>query len=242
MRLVAANGTMTDSVSARQIREMFDRLADRYDVLNTIFSLDRDRAWRRRAAALAELRPGDTALDLCTGTGKLAHELLRYVRPGGRVIGIDFSEAMLSRARQRDSEVEFQAGDVMSLPHSDRSVQAVTIGFGLRNLVDRDRALREMFRVLTPGRRIVILEFSPPQRGWMARFYVLYLSRVIPAVASLVRPRDGEAYRYLAESVEAFPSPLQLARQMEAAGFTDVTFQRMTFGIVSLHVGKRSGG
>ncbi len=230
---------VANRAEAASIREMFDRIAGRYDLLNTVFSLDRDRAWRRRAAALAQLRPGDTVLDLCTGTGKLAHELLRYIRPGGRVIGIDFSEAMLSRARQRHPEIEFQLGDVTALPYSDRSVQAVTIGFGFRNLVERDRALREMFRVLTPGRRLVILEFSPPERGWMARVYVVYLSRVIPAVAGFVRSRDGEAYRYLSESVEAFPSPLQLARQMEAAGFTDVTFQRMTFGVVSLHTGER---
>jgi demethylmenaquinone methyltransferase/2-methoxy-6-polyprenyl-1,4-benzoquinol methylase len=220
---------------------MFDRLAERYDLLNTIFSLDRDRAWRRRAAALAQLRPGDTALELCTGTGKLAHELLRYIRPGGRVIGIDFSEAMLRRSRQGHPEIEFRLGDVTALPYSDRSVQAATIGFGFRNLVERDRALREMFRVLRPGGRVVILEFSPPQRGWMAQLYVVYLSRVIPAVAGLIRRRDGEAYRYLAESVGAFPTPRQIALQLETAGFHDVTFQRMTVGIVSLHTVKRPG-
>ncbi len=230
---------VANRAEADSIRTMFDRIAGRYDLLNTIFSLHRDRAWRRRAAALAELRPGDTALDLCTGTGKLAHELLRYIRPGGRVIGIDFSAAMLDRARQRHPEIEFQLGDVTSLPYSDRSVQAVTIGFGFRNLVERDRALREMFRVLTPGRRVVILEFSPPHRGWMARLYLVYLNRVIPAIASLVRSRDGEAYRYLAESVQTFPSPSELAGQLRATGFTDVTVQPMTFGIVSVHVGRR---
>ena len=218
---------------------MFDRLAPRYDLLNSLFSMDRDRAWRRRAARLAGLRPGDTALDLCTGTGKLAHELLQYVRPGGQVIGIDFSQTMLKRAKERDPEVEFQAGDVTTLPYPDRSFQAVTIGFGLRNLVDRDRALREMFRVLTPEGRVVILEFSPPRRGWLSRLYLAYLTRVMPAIAGLVNHSDAAAYHYLADSVRAFPSPIELTREMETAGFTDVGVQRMTFGVVSVHVGRR---
>src|SRR5436853_1775321 len=123
---------------ADRIRQMFDQVAARYDARNRLFSADRDRAWRRRAARRAALRPGQTALDLCTGTGKLAHELLPMVSPGGRVIGIDFSPGMLERARAVELDVEFRQGDVSRLAEADASMDAVTIGFGLRNLVNRD--------------------------------------------------------------------------------------------------------
>jgi len=135
---------------------MFDRIAPRYDRLNTLFSLDRDRAWRKRAAAAARLEPGQTAVDLCTGTGKLAHELLARVRPGGQVIGVDFSSAMLEVARAREPAVRFLQGDVAALPLPDAVAHAVTIAFGYRNLVDRAAGLREMHRILKPGGRLVI--------------------------------------------------------------------------------------
>ena len=217
---------------------MFDQVAARYDARNRLFSADRDRAWRRRAARRAGLRPGQTALDLCTGTGRLAHELLPFVGPSGRVIGVDFSAAMLGLARQREPRVEFRLGDVTQLSEADASVDAVTIGFGLRNLVDREAALREMFRVLRPGGRLVILEFAPPPRGWLMRAYRFYLSRVMPAVAGLRNAAEASAYRYLAETVQAFPQPGALARQLEALGFS-VSVERMTLGIVALHVAQR---
>lgn len=222
---------------AERIRQMFDQVAAGYDACNRLFSANRDRAWRRRAAWLAGLRPGQTALDLCTGTGKLAHELLPYVGPSGRVIGVDFSPAMLELARRREPEVEFRLGDVTRLGEADASVDAVTIGFGLRNLVDRETALREMFRVLRPGGRLVILEFAPP-RGLLLRAYRFYLSRIMPAVAGLRSADEGSAYRYLAETVQAFPEPAELARQLEGLGFT-VSVERMTLGIVALHVAVR---
>src|SRR5260370_25742464 len=147
---------------AERIRQMFDHVAAGYDARNRLFSADRDRAWRRRAARRARRRPAPTALDLCTGTGRLAHELLPFVGPSGRVVGVDFSAAMLELARQREAHVEFRLGDVPRLSEADASVDAVTIGFGLRNLVDRGTALREMFGVLRPGGRLVILEISLP--------------------------------------------------------------------------------
>src|ERR1700730_7147914 len=161
---------------------MFEQVAARYDRPIRRFSADRDRAWRRRAARRAGLRQGQTALDLCTGTGRLAHELLPFVGPSGRVIGVDFSPAMLELARKREPSVEFRQGDVTQLSEADASVDAVTIGFGLRNLVDRHAALREMFRVLRPGGRLVILEVAPPPAGWLVRAYGFFLRRVMPAV------------------------------------------------------------
>jgi len=223
---------------AERIRQMFDQVAARYDARNRLFSVDRDRAWRRRAARRAGLRAGQTALDLCTGTGRLAHELLAFTGPSGRVIGVDFSPGMLEMARRREPRVEFRLGDVTRLSEADASVDAVTIGFGLRNLVDRDAALGEMFRVLRPGGRLVILEFSPPSRGVMMRAYRFYLSRVMPAMAGLGNASDGSAYRYLAETVQAFPEPDALARELEEVGFT-VSVERMTFGIAALHVAVR---
>ena len=219
------------------IRAMFDQIAPRYDTANSLFSLDRDRAWRRRAARLTRLQPGQTALDLCTGTGKLAHELVPLVRPGGRVIGIDFSSGMLNLARQREPQVEFRQGDVTKLSEDDASVHAVTIAFGLRNLVNRDAALREMWRVLRPAGRLVVLEFAPPTGPLMAA-YRFYLGRVMPAVVRLSSASEANAYRYLAETVSGFPQPAVLAGELEAIGF-EVAVQRMTVGIVAFHVGVR---
>ena len=223
---------------AEQIRQMFNQIAPGYDARNRLFSFDRDRAWRRRAAERANLHPGETALDLCTGTGKLAHELLSFIRPGGRVIGVDFSEAMLQRARKLEPEVEFRLGDVSRLNEPDASIDAITIGFGLRNLVDREQALREMRRVLRPGRRLVILEFAPPPSGPLMRAYRLYLTRVMPAIADRLSGGEHRAYRYLAETVQGFPQPAELTASLDRLGFA-VTVEPLTFGIVMLHVAVR---
>jgi demethylmenaquinone methyltransferase/2-methoxy-6-polyprenyl-1,4-benzoquinol methylase len=217
---------------------MFDQVAPGYDIRNQLFSFSRDAAWRRRAAARAGLRPGQTALDLCTGTGKLAHELLRYVQPRGRVIGVDFSPAMLELAREREPQIEFRLGDVTHLTDADASVDAVTIAFGLRNVVDREVALREMFRVLRPGGRLVVLEFSPPPHGPLMWGYRLYLTKFMPAVARLISRDEGQAYQYLAATVEGFPEPAELTAQLERLGFV-VSVERLTVGIVAIHTAMR---
>jgi demethylmenaquinone methyltransferase/2-methoxy-6-polyprenyl-1,4-benzoquinol methylase len=221
---------------AERIRQMFDQIAQGYDRRNRLFSLDRDGGWRRRAAALANLHPGNTALDLCCGTGKLAHELVPYVRPAGHVIGMDFSTAMLDLAAGLEPDVEFVLGDASSLPYPDGSIDAITIGFGLRNLVDRDQGLREMFRVLRPGGRLVVLELPPPPGGPLRRPYRFYLTRVMPAIAGALKRGEEQAYRYLSESVQAFPTPSVLRDQMRALGFGPVVVERLTFGIAVIHV------
>jgi demethylmenaquinone methyltransferase/2-methoxy-6-polyprenyl-1,4-benzoquinol methylase len=225
--------------AAEGIRRMFDRIAPRYDRLNTVFSLDRDRAWRKRAAALTRLEPGQTAVDVCTGTGKLAHELLARVDPGGRVIGVDFSSAMLEVARAREPRATFVQGDAARVPLEDGVADAATIAFGYRNLVDRPAGLREMRRILKSGGRVVILEFTPPRAGALLSAYRFYLRRVMPAIAGVLRRSDGEAYRYLADTVEAFPSAGEVSAQLEAAGFERIEVYPMTFGIVSIHAAVR---
>ena len=223
---------------AERIRQMFDQIAPGYDIRNRLFSFDRDGAWRRRAAERADLHPGETALDLCTGTGKLAHELLSYTRPGGRIIGVDFSEAMLEQARKLEPEVEFRLGDVSRLSDPDASIDAVTIGFGLRNLVDREQTLREIHRVLRPGGRLVILEFAPPPSGLLMRAYRFYLTRVMPAIAGRLSAGERQAYRYLAQTVQDFPPSAALSALLDRIGFA-VAVEPLTFGIVALHVAVR---
>ena len=230
--------TVGQYAQAEQIRQMFDRVAPRYDARNRLFSLNRDQYWRRRAARRTALRPGQVAIDLCSGTGKLAHELLPYVRPNGRVIGIDFSTEMLTRARQLEPEVDFRLGDVTHLSDAGQTVDAVTIAFGLRNLVDREAVLQEAYRVLRAGGRFVILEFSPPPRGPLMGLYRLYLHRLMPALAAIRDAGEADAYRYLAQSVEDFWPPKELTSRLERLGFS-VSVEFMTLGIVAIHTAIR---
>jgi demethylmenaquinone methyltransferase / 2-methoxy-6-polyprenyl-1,4-benzoquinol methylase len=160
------------------------------------------------------------------------------VAPGGHVIGIDFSAAMLELARRQEPKIDFRLGDAANLELPAASVDAVTIGFGLRNLVDRDAGLREIYRVLRPGRRLVILEFAPPPRGMLMSAYRFYLGRVMPAVVGLRNGAEASAYRYLAATVQGFPPPLMLARELEAVGFR-VSIERLSFGIVAIHTALR---
>jgi demethylmenaquinone methyltransferase/2-methoxy-6-polyprenyl-1,4-benzoquinol methylase len=216
---------------------MFDRHAAAYDSRNSFFSLGLDRSWRRKAAAAARLKPGDLALDLCTGTGKLARALLPYVRPTGRVVGIDFSKPMLERARRLEPQVEFLLGDVVALPFADASADAITIGFGYRNLVDRRAGLKEFHRVLRPGGRLVILELPPPPPGPLGALYRFYLVRVMPRVADWLSRGEEHAYHYLSATVQDFPSPAALVRDLEQAGFREVKVRLLSLGIAAIHVG-----
>jgi demethylmenaquinone methyltransferase/2-methoxy-6-polyprenyl-1,4-benzoquinol methylase len=227
--------TGAPNVAPEQVRTMFDQIARFYDLLNTVLSGGRDAAWRRRAARETALRPGDAALDVCTGTGKLARLLRRRVGPQGTVVGVDFSTAMLEIARQHVDDVDFREGDATQLHIDDGSVDAVTVAFGLRNVVDRERAVREAARVLRPGGRYVILEFAHVDVPLFGRVYAWYLTRVLPLIGRLLNPRSG-AYAYLPRSIAAYPHANTVTTWLRDAGFADVRVITMTLGIVTLHV------
>ncbi len=221
---------------------MFDRIAGRYDLLNSLMTAGLHHRWRERAADRAELAPGDAALDVCCGTGDLSLELARRVSPGGRVVGCDFSEPMLDLAREKATErgaaaVRFEWADALQLPYDDGRFDAVTVGFGVRNFADRDQGLREMSRVLRQGGRLVILEFTEPQRPPFSTFYSLWFDRIVPVLGRLTS--EPEAYSYLPESVHDFPSPPALAEKMDAAGLERIRWTVLAGGILTIHSGVR---
>jgi len=223
---------------ATRVRRMFSEIAPRYDLLNRLLSLGADLRWRRRAVALALEKGPRRILDLATGTGDLAL-LLKASAPEAEVVGADFAPPMLEIARKKASarglSVAFQEADALALPFPDGSFDAVTIAFGFRNFADYRKALAELRRVLAPGGRLVILEFPPPPKGAFGLVYRVYFQRVLPFLGGLISGSFG-AYRYLPESVEAFPPPEALKALMEEAGFS-VRYELLTFGVAAVHVG-----
>ena len=213
---------------------MFDRIAPVYDVMNHAMTAGLDRRWRRLTAE-AVVAPGDRVLDACCGTGDLALASQRLLGSGGEVTGLDFSEAMLERARRKSSEIEWRQGDLLRLPFKDASFDAATVGFGVRNVEDLDGALRELRRVLKPGGRLAILEIVRP-KGPLALFYRAWFDGLVP-VAGKVLP-GGEAYSYLPASVKRFPGPVELGERVEGAGFDPVAHRLLGGGIVVLLVGE----
>jgi demethylmenaquinone methyltransferase/2-methoxy-6-polyprenyl-1,4-benzoquinol methylase len=210
------------------VRHMFDRIAPFYDAMNCTMTVGLDRRWRRLTAE-AVVRPGDVVLDACCGTGDLA---IAAARAGGRVTGLDFSEPMLERARRKAPELDWLRGDLLELPFGDASFDAATVGFGVRNVDDLQRALSELRRVLGDGGRLGILEITRP-RGPLAPFYRLWFDGVVPLLGKLLP--GGSAYTYLPASVRRFPGPAELAEMIEAAGFRDVRVRLFAGGIVALH-------
>ena len=213
---------------AEGVRAMFDRIAPVYDAMNRTMTAGLDRRWRRITAE-AVVRPGDAVLDACCGTGDLA---VAAARAGGRVTGLDFSEAMLERARRKAPDLEWVSGDLLALPFDDGSFDAGTVGFGVRNVDDLERALRELRRVLRDGGRLGILEITRP-RGLLAPFCRFWFDGVVPLLGKLLP--GGAAYTYLPASVRRFPAPPELAALIEAAGFRDVRYRTFAGGIVALH-------
>jgi len=225
-----------------QVNRMFDRVAGRYDALNSVMTAGLHHRWRERAADRAELGPGDSALDVCCGTGDLALELARRVTPGGHVVGCDFSEPMLDLAREKAAgrgaaAARFEWADALQLPYDGERFDAVTVGFGVRNLADLDRGLREMARVLKPGGRAVILEITTPARPPLSLFFSLWFDRIVPLLGAF--SSDPEAYSYLPESVRSFPNPRGLAGKMDAAGFERIRYTVLAGGIIAIHSGVR---
>jgi len=226
---------------ADQVRGMFDRIAGVYDLMNSAMTAGLHHEWRQRAVDRAEVGEGSDALDVCCGTGDLALELRRRIGPDGRVVGCDFSEPMLELARRKSGNeglpVEFGWADALSLPYGDASFDAVTIGFGARNLADLDRGIAEMTRVLRPGGRLVILEITRPQRQPLSGFYSLWFDRVVPVLGNMAG--DPEAYSYLPNSVRAFPQPEELAGRLDAAGLEQIRWLLLAGGIIAIHSGSR---
>jgi demethylmenaquinone methyltransferase / 2-methoxy-6-polyprenyl-1,4-benzoquinol methylase len=227
--------TATGTLSPEALREMFDRISPVYDSMNRVITLGLDRRWRRLTAE-AVVRSGDRVLDACCGTGDLA---LAAARAGGRVTGVDFSEAMLERAKRKSSGVEWVSGDVLALPFEDVSFDAVTVGFGIRNVTDLEAGLRELARVLRPGGRLGCLEITRPV-GMLRPFFGVWFDRIVPLLGKALP--DGAAYAYLPASVRRFPGPPELAAAMTRAGFGDVRWRRLAGGIVALHIASRCNG
>lgn len=211
---------------------MFDRIAPVYDAMNRTMTVGLDRRWRR-VAAQAVVRPGDSVLDACCGTGDLA---IACARAGGRVTGLDFSPRMLERARRKAPELEWVEGDLLSLPFPDDSFDAATVGFGVRNVDDLAGAISEFRRVLRPTGRLAILEITRP-RGLLAPFYRVWFDGIVPLLGKLLP--GGSAYTYLPASVRRFPGPEELAELIVAAGFPKVKIRLLAGGIIALHTAGR---
>jgi demethylmenaquinone methyltransferase / 2-methoxy-6-polyprenyl-1,4-benzoquinol methylase len=246
-------------LDADRVRAMFDRIAGVYDLMNTAMTAGLHHRWRERAADLARVGPGSRVLDVATGTGDMALELARRVSPAGEVVGSDFAEAMLDRARSKAAAAapglvrpRFEWADAMTLPYAKDSFDAATVGFGARNFDDLGRGLAEMARVVRPGGRVVVLEITTPTRAPLALFYRLWFDRVVPLLGRLTAAGVGlashlrgtaapatiaDAYTYLPNSVKRFPSPAALAAEMERAGLSEIRYLLTAGGIVAIHAG-----
>ena len=219
------------TLPAEGVRSMFDRIAPVYDLMNRVMTAGLDQRWRRLTVR-SVVSPGDRVLDACCGTGDLA--IAARATGAGQVTGLDFSPRMLERARRKEPEIEWVQGDMLELPFEDGSFDAVTVGFGVRNVADLERGLAELRRVLRPGGRLGVLEITRP-RGPLRLFYRLWFDVLIP-LAGKILP-GGKAYTYLPASVRRFPGPNELAELMRAQGFDDVAYRRLGGGIVALHTG-----
>jgi demethylmenaquinone methyltransferase/2-methoxy-6-polyprenyl-1,4-benzoquinol methylase len=215
---------------------MFDRIAGRYDLVNTVLSGGTDAGWRRRAARATGLTAGGSALDVACGSGKLTAQLATIAGSKGRVVGLDFSPQMLEVARRDHPGIEFVEGDALKLPFDDESFDASTIAFGLRNLADPVGGLREMLRVVR--KRAVVLEFVRPPKGPVGTAYRLYLKTFLPAIGGAISGQPS-AYRYLSDTVDSYRTPDELRAMASAAGWGSVTYEALAMGTVGIVCGMR---
>jgi len=227
---------------AGRVADVFHSVAARYDVMNDLMSGGIHRLWKRFTIELSAARPGQTILDIAGGTGDLTARFSRIVGPAGKVVLADINESMLKVGRDRlldrgiAGNVETVQADAQYLPFPDNTFDCITIAFGLRNVTDKDLALRSMLRVLKPGGRLLVLEFSKPESKLLEKVYDQYSFRLLPFMGKLVA-NDAESYRYLAESIRMHPDQQTLKDMMGEAGFVDCEFHNMTGGIVALHKG-----
>jgi demethylmenaquinone methyltransferase/2-methoxy-6-polyprenyl-1,4-benzoquinol methylase len=240
--MASASASRPGTLEEGQVRAMFDRIAGVYDRMNAVMTVGLDRRWRSRAADLAGLQPGGSALDVATGTGDLALELAGRVAPGGHVVGVDFAEAMLDRARQKavtptlGATLDFEWGNALSLAYEDGRFDAATVGFGARNFSDLERGIAEMARVVRPGGRVVILEITTPRKPPLSWFYSLWFDRLVPGLGRVAG--DADAYTYLPNSVKRFPGPAELAATMARCGLGDIRYLVTAGGIIAIHAGE----
>jgi len=220
-----------------QVISMFDRIASVYDLMNSVMTAGLHRKWRSRAAEIALNGAGSSphVLDVATGTGDLAIELAKQAGPASTVIGCDFSEAMLSKAREKSELLSFETANALQLPYEDNEFNCATVGFGARNFDDLSRGISEMARVVKPGGRVVILEITTPKKPPLSWFYRFWFDQVVPTVGRATG--QGDAYTYLPNSVKRFPDPEGLAAEMDAAGLKDIRYVLTAGGIIATHYG-----
>lgn len=223
------------SKDPKQVSAMFDEVAVSYDRTNDLLSFGQARFWRYQVRKALNPQPGERILDLAAGTGTSSMALLK---PGVTVVAADFSKGMLEEGKKRYPQLQFEFADAMNLPFAENSFDAVTISFGLRNVQDYKVALAEMLRVLKPGGRLLVCEFSHV-RGLLGFFYGLYLKFLLPKFSALAS-KTPEAYSYLSESIRAWPTQQQLKQDLSAVGFVDSSFKNLTFGVVALHTAKKA--
>ena len=231
------------TVLNQQVQKMFSDIAPRYDLLNRVLSCGRDRYWRRRAVRHLSPQPGERFLDVATGTGDVALEIIRKVPENSvQVVGIDFSEKMLELAQskidtqKKHQSIQLKTGTAENLPFEDNSFDGITTAFGVRNFSDVNRSLREMQRVLKPGGRCAILEFAHPKNSLLKSCYRLYFESLLPRIGRLIS-RHRSAYTYLPETVATFPVRQEFSDRMQKTGFANVTYHELTLGIVILYAG-----
>ena len=211
---------------------MFDRIAGVYDAMNSVMTAGLHHRWRERAADLARVGPGTRALDVATGTGDLA---IALARRGGDVVGSDFSEGMLERARAKSADVRWEQANALALPYPDDAFDAATVGFGARNFSDLRQGLAEMTRVVRPGGRVVVLEITTPTKPPLSTFFSLWFDRIVPLIGRLTG--ENQAYSYLPSSVKRFPGPRELGAVLHDVGLRDVRWILTAGGIIALHSG-----